>query len=205
MEKQSGIPYLTTRQAAEELGVSLRTAQNWVERGLLEAWKTEGGHRRITRESVNRLKANTPPEELPPTDDGFSNRLKVLIIEDDMLLMRLYKIKLESSVLPLDIITAPNAIEGLLLLGRESPDLLITDVLMPGLDGYTMVKILCKSPFREGVEIIICTGTPISEAEEHPDLPSDVTVLSKPVPFPEIERICERLLERRRALLRPAT
>lgn len=49
--------YLTTREAAELLGVALRTAQLWVEAGTLRAWKTAGGHRRITRESVNALLA----------------------------------------------------------------------------------------------------------------------------------------------------
>ena len=47
--------YCTTREAAEMLGVSLTTAQLWVESGLLDAWKTEGGHRRIHRTSVQRL------------------------------------------------------------------------------------------------------------------------------------------------------
>ena len=48
-------PFLTTREAAKALGISLRTAQVWVENGQLDAWKTEGGHRRISRNSVQRL------------------------------------------------------------------------------------------------------------------------------------------------------
>ena len=35
--------FCTTREAAALLGVSLSTAQNWAESGLLESWKTEGG------------------------------------------------------------------------------------------------------------------------------------------------------------------
>ena len=45
----------TTRQAAEALGVALRTAQLWTESGRLRAWKTEGGHRRILVASVKEL------------------------------------------------------------------------------------------------------------------------------------------------------
>ena len=52
--------FCTTREAAEILGISLRTAQLWVESGQLEAWKTEGGHRRIARVSIERLLANPP-------------------------------------------------------------------------------------------------------------------------------------------------
>ena len=50
-------PSLTcsTRDAARLLGISVRTAQLWVEEGRLRAWKTPGGHRRILVESVDRL------------------------------------------------------------------------------------------------------------------------------------------------------
>lgn len=217
MEKLSDTSYMTTREAAESLGVSLRTAQQWVERGLLDAWKTEGGHRRITVESVTRLKESRPSgggssaapmlaPDLPPAQRAavpkLTERLKVLVIEDDKILMRLYKLVLSRFPLPIDLVTAPNAIEGLLLLGRESPDLLITDVVMPGLDGYTMVKILCQSPFREGLEIVIVTGTPLAKEFQLPNLPHDIRILPKPVPFPEIQRICESILAQRQAQLR---
>ncbi|QEE43731.1 helix-turn-helix domain-containing protein (plasmid) [Rhizobium sp. WL3] len=43
---------LTTANAAELLGVSIRTAQLWVESGQLPSWKTPGGHRRIPRQAV---------------------------------------------------------------------------------------------------------------------------------------------------------
>lgn len=38
------------------LGVSLRTIQIWVDNGILQAWKTAGGHRRVSVESVLSLK-----------------------------------------------------------------------------------------------------------------------------------------------------
>jgi excisionase family DNA binding protein len=54
-EKYIERSFCTTREAAEMLGVSLRTAQLWSESGLLDAWKTGGGHRRISRQSIERL------------------------------------------------------------------------------------------------------------------------------------------------------
>ena len=47
--------FCTTKEAADLLGVSVGTVQQWVESGLLQAWKTAGGHRRVTRESVDSL------------------------------------------------------------------------------------------------------------------------------------------------------
>lgn len=46
---------LTTAKAAKLLGVSVRTAQLWVESGELASWKTPGGHRRIPRSAVMEL------------------------------------------------------------------------------------------------------------------------------------------------------
>ena len=45
----------TTREAARRLGVSLRTVQLWTESGVLDAWKTPGGHRRVLNSAVDRL------------------------------------------------------------------------------------------------------------------------------------------------------
>ena len=53
---------LTTADAAELLGVSVRTAQLWVESGQLPSWKTPGGHRRIPRQAVMDLIDDPVPE-----------------------------------------------------------------------------------------------------------------------------------------------
>lgn len=48
--------YCSTTEAALSLGVSTRTIQLWVDSGVLAAWKTAGGHRRVLIESVEKLK-----------------------------------------------------------------------------------------------------------------------------------------------------
>ncbi|SEM50708.1 DNA binding domain-containing protein, excisionase family [Luteibacter sp. UNCMF331Sha3.1] len=48
-------PALTTREAAALLGISVSTAQKWIEGGAVESWKTPGGHRRMRRKAVLRL------------------------------------------------------------------------------------------------------------------------------------------------------
>ena len=60
MKTSEDATFITTREAARRLGVSLRTAQLWTENGLLDAWKTEGGHRRIRAESVDRVMRQIP-------------------------------------------------------------------------------------------------------------------------------------------------
>lgn len=51
-------PAMTSREAARLLGVSITTAQIWMESGLLTSWKTPGGHRRTRLSSVTALLGN---------------------------------------------------------------------------------------------------------------------------------------------------
>lgn len=45
-------PILTSRAVAALLGVSVSTAQQWIESGAIASWKTPGGHRRVRRSAV---------------------------------------------------------------------------------------------------------------------------------------------------------
>ena len=199
--------YCTTRDAAKILGISVRSVQVWVEKGLLMAWKTEGGHRRVARESVIQIRDLRLQGEdihtLPPVIENrpiLDERLKVLVVEDNNTLLRLYRLSLDAWKLPIDVVTAPNAIEGLLLVGRVSPDLLITDLNMPGLDGMTMVRTISHSPFREGMEIVVVTGLAQNKIDELGPLPAGVKIFQKPIPFQELKLICEELISQRHSI-----
>lgn len=205
MTKVPQTAYCTTREAAELLGISLRTAQLWAESGLLEAWKTEGGHRRISRSSVLRLiEGGEAPRErhkIGKPSPGVLERIKVLIVEDDSVLLKLYKAAIASWKLPAETITAQNGVEGLIRVGRDAPDLMITDLSMPGMDGFQLINSLADSAFREGMEIIVVTGMDKTSIEERGGLPGDIRILPKPVPFVMLHGIVSKLLERRSAYL----
>jgi excisionase family DNA binding protein len=46
---------LTTKQAAEELGISPTTLRHWADRGLIECYRTPGGQRRFNNEQIRRF------------------------------------------------------------------------------------------------------------------------------------------------------
>ncbi|MFM0591573.1 GAF domain-containing protein [Paraburkholderia dilworthii] len=60
-------PIITTRAAAKLLGVSIRTAQVWIEQNAIESWKTPGGHRRVRRSAVTELMGRLKPQTAQPS------------------------------------------------------------------------------------------------------------------------------------------
>ncbi len=204
MDINQSTDFCTTREAARILGISVRTAQLWVENGTLEGWKTEGGHRRISLASVHRLQQSKLALVAPAMveTNRLQERMNILVVEDDNLLLRLYKTQMESWQLPLSVATARNGIEALILVGRLSPDLLISDLQMPELDGFGMLRTLARTPYREGMEIVVVTGMEADDIAAAGGLPDDIKVLRKPVHFAELRSLCENLLARRRELSR---
>jgi excisionase family DNA binding protein len=188
---------MSTREAAQVLGVALRTVQLWVESGVLPAWKTAGGHRRIAREAVTQL-LQQRKDAISPVPSSGSARFKLLVVEDEPDLLRLFKMVIESWGLPLDLTVASNGFEALVRIGESHPDLLITDLNMPGMDGFRMLRSL-RSFGRglERLEVVVVTALSGHDIDDRGGLPADVKVFTKPVPFSELERLVRaRVAER---------
>lgn len=182
---------MSTRDAAERLGVALRTVQLWVESGVLPAWKTAGGHRRIAKSAVEKLLEErrvaisgevAKPEAAQP--------FRILVVEDEPDLLRLFTMVIEDWGLPVALRTATNGFEALVRIGEQCPDLLITDLNMPGMDGFRMIRSLRN--FGEGLEtleIVAVTALGPQDIENRGGLPDGVKVFIKPVPFAELEQL----------------
>jgi CheY-like chemotaxis protein len=169
-----------------------------VESGSLEAWKTTGGHRRIPVASVETLLARrrNPAGSGP---DGVS-QLDILIAEDDETLQLLYQMTFDSWALPIRLRIVANGFDGLLQVGQRVPDILIADLMMPGMDGYEMIRRLRANPDLARMDIIVVSAIGRDEIMQC-GLPPDVTILGKPIPFHEIKGfLLGRLSARQRPL-----
>jgi excisionase family DNA binding protein len=227
--------FCTTRQAAARIGVSHRTVQMWVENGTLQAWKTAGGHRRITVDSVERLLEgrrsalaghNVTPAQTASSASSSSSALRaavaaaaaaafssaaiaavpdtiatagaiaavapqalavepprsVLIVDDDPMLLRLYELEISTWDMDIAVRKASNGIEALAQVGQARPDVLLSDLHMPGLDGFGMIRALRGDPATASLPLVVISGmdqpTVLSMG-----LPADVTFFTKPAPL----------------------
>lgn len=194
------IEYLSTRQAAVRLGVSLGTVQNMVESGVLNAWKTSGGHRRIALAAVEAMLAR----RAAPLPAGFSGtqddlRLDILLSEHDATQQALFEAAIAQWKLPVKMRLASNAFDGLLEIGRQPPDILITNLPLPGMDAFAMLHHLRANALLAHIDIVVLT-LPEADARLANTLPSGITCLSKPLSFDELKGfVLGRLAARQRA------
>ena len=190
---ETGQDVCSTREAADRLGVSLRTVQLWSEAGLLRAWKTEGGHRRILNSSIDELlRRRGGVSSRRPAGD----RYQVLIVEDEPDFRQLFELHLRSWGLPIQLSTAPSGFDALMQIGASRPDLLITDLRMPGIDGFEMLRALRASGAIGELEIIVVTALTEHTVAERGGLPHGVTVLHKPLRFADLRERLTQLVER---------
>lgn len=195
MSHQNRVPktFCTTREAAEILGVALRTAQLWVESGLLDAWKTEGGHRRISRESVERLllkqDGRQPRAGAPVAPAPADEALSILIVEDEPDLRQFYQIALSRWPMKPRVVTVGDGYEALMRIGLDKPDMIITDLRMAGMDGVKMIQSLRAVPELAATMIVVVTGLDADEVRSLGNLPGDIPILPKPIPVDRLRDI----------------
>jgi CheY-like chemotaxis protein len=88
-----------------------------------------------------------------------------------------------------------NAFEALLLVGRSAPDLLVVDLQMPGMDGFSMLKILGSNAEMKSTRIVVVTGLNAAAIVARGGLPGGMEVLAKPIAFERLKYIALELVQ----------
>ena len=174
--------YCGTSYAARLLGLSVATVQSLVEKGEIEAWKTLGGHRRVALKSINAYLAKHSPQ-LARIDTDPKSRLRVLVVEDDEAARDLYQSQFEDWDLPVDCTWMPSALQAMMDIASMQPDLLITDLTMPGVDGIEMLKTLKRNQNLARMQIVVISGLPAEAVASRGGMPEHAHLMQKPINF----------------------
>ncbi|OVE76142.1 hypothetical protein BVX98_06540 [bacterium F11] len=81
---------------------------------------------------------------------------KILVVDDEKDVVELLKFLLEKDGYV--VTTASNGREALDMVQKESPDLILLDVMMPEMDGYTVQTQLLENPQTKDIPVIILTA-----------------------------------------------
>jgi DNA-binding response OmpR family regulator len=90
------------------------------------------------------------------------SKARILIVEDEPSLQSALKNKME--VEGFDVETAKNGLEGVEAVKRSVPDLILLDMVMPVMDGLTMLKNIRESESSKNVPVIILSN--LSDSQE---------------------------------------
>lgn len=168
----------STAEVARKLGVSIPTVQRWVDQGRLTAWKTMGGHRRIEASSADALMTNQAkaavksiPFEVP----------SVMVVDDNPSDRELLLALVESIWPKVKPVVAENGFQALLRVGDRAPDIVITDIVMPNMNGIEMLRQLEQWPGRCPALLVAVSSLSPAQIDRLGGLPPKVLFVAKPI------------------------
>jgi excisionase family DNA binding protein len=177
----------STAEVARRLGVSVPTVQRWVDLGHLKAWKTVGGHRRIEAQSAERMfssLAGPGGTDVPPVPDApgaaLAEGVCVVVVDDNPDDRDVLSALLETAIPGARVAVTENGFQGLVAIGQTAPDIVVTDVAMPHMDGVEMLRHLSTALVRPRLIVAVSSRTP-QEFAALGEIPPDVHFVPKPI------------------------
>jgi len=183
---------LTVAQAGKYCNVSTETIISWLDTGGLSALKTEGGHRRIKKDDLDKfLRGKGIPL---PADAKNQERKKILVVDDDRIIVETIVQALEEDEYGYDLISAADGFEAGLQVSHFKPDLLILDINMPDINGYEVCRKIKSSPDAGEIKIIVLSAYLNEEAFTQMKEYGADACFSKPLPLGQLKDIVAKLL-----------
>ncbi len=125
---------------------------------------------------------------------GFEHDLKsskVLLVDDDAFIRRLFEAHVRT--LGCDVVTAQNGEEAIRMIPEVRPDLVLLDVVMPGMDGFEACIWMKKLPAMQGVPVVLLTALG-RDAKERSFAAGADSFLRKPPSITELQARLSTLL-----------
>ena len=176
---------LTVFTASKYCNVSSKTIINWVEAGHIKAYRTVGGHRRIKKSDLEVFMLN---QGIPiPVEKDEETRKKILVVDDDLIIVESIVQALEEDKYNYDVISASDGFEAGLQVNHFNPDLLILDIMMPDIKGYEVCKKIKTDKKTKHTKIIVLSAyLDDSKFAKMKEYGADVC-LSKPLPLAKLK------------------
>lgn len=177
----------TTQRAAEMLGISVTSVQQLVESGVIEAWKTPGGHRRIPLAAVQAYMATSGQNaRSAPVSQSSGKLASILVVEDSPMQRALYDRQIGAWDLPAVVRFCENGYQALIEIARRKPDILLTDIVMEGMDGYEVIRTIRADQVLARMDIAILSGLTTGQLDARGGVPPGVVFFAKPVNYDEL-------------------
>lgn len=179
----------TTYDIGRMTGTDPTTVHKWIDRGLLRGYRTPGGHRRVRSEDLRTFLA---AHKMPiPRELGGNGALRVLLADGDAGELRSLGRSLRRLKPSWQVDTVASGVEALLSASREPPDVLVLDLHLPELDGFSVCKHLAARPDTASVKLVALVSRVTAEIERKAKVAGARTVLKKSASGAELVEIIE--------------
>lgn len=184
---------LTVVKAGRYCKVSPKTIINWVEAGHIKAYKTVGGHRRIT---VANLVDFMKKQGIPVPKNLHDNEKKrILVVDDDPIIVETIVHALEEDEYDYDVISASDGFEAGIQINHFTPHIVILDIMMPDIKGYEVCKKIKSDDKTKDTKVIVLSAHLDNEKFEKMKEYGADACFSKPLPLPDLRKEIARLLD----------
>lgn len=145
----------STHDVAKICCVTPTTVIRWIEDGLIPAFKTVGGHRRVRRDDLERVcRERSIPFNAPVSLEAG----RILVVDDEPGAYELIVDALRHLPIAFEVERATDAFDA----GRQvvsfRPQLLLLDLMMPGLDGFEVCSRLKRDASTKDIEVLTMTS-----------------------------------------------
>jgi CheY-like chemotaxis protein len=137
-----------------------------------------------------KIQDNQPDLTPISSAEAGSHPLRVLLVEDDRSLRRYLEVVLRSK--GYEVTVAVDGLEAMRVTLTASVDVVVTDAIMPNLNGYELLRFLRNTPHLSHLPIILLSALEIKEGDSESDR-ADV-YLSKPVSPESLIECMEELM-----------
>lgn len=168
--------FYTTAEVAKMFDVYTTTVADWIDSGRLVAYKTAGGHRRVRPDD---LLAFLKDLKMPIPQELTQDVPTILIIDDDTDYAGLLKKRLSARKMRVE--TAESGFEGIYKIGSLHPDVVIVDLMMPGMDGVEVCEEIKSTEELQSICVIAMTGYAGKDLEERVLAAGADAFMKKPV------------------------
>jgi len=150
---------LTTRAIARYFSVTPAAVAKWIRSGFLRAYRTPGGHYRV---SVEEFKRFVQEHDLPEHEDipDASPQKRVLVADDETTMVMAVSEALRTEIPEVEIETAQDGYEACLKAGAFNPRVVVLDLLMPNMNGFEACQALKNEQSPTKPKIVAITGYP---------------------------------------------
>ena len=155
--------FLTTRETARLVRVSINSISSWIDQGKLKAGRTPGGHRRVAVadliDFLHRQKLPVPVElEPPPT--------RILVVDDEDTVRKWISATIKAFHPDYEVIEASDGYSAGERVASCRPEVVILDLNMPGLDGFDACRRIKSGSANARTQIIAITGDHTADREK---------------------------------------